>query len=200
MKKTFLLFVFLLLAGATAHAQFALGLKAGISSSSVDIKNASSNTAQFKEEDNITGFHAGAFARVQLGGFFVQPEGVFSASGGKVEIQEAVSGDKTVEEMGFSHLDVPVLVGYNFFKVARVYAGPVASILISSDFGEEKVDKYFDSADWGYQIGAGLDISKLTLDVRYERLTRTYADDDANKFDVAGKQVILSLGYKFIGN
>ncbi|WP_197464038.1 porin family protein [Rufibacter sp. DG15C] len=200
MKKTFLLFVVFLAALSSAQAQFALGLKAGISSSTIDIKNASSNTEQFKEEDNITGFHAGAFARVQLGGFFVQPEGVFSASGGKVEIQEAVSGNKTIEEMGFSHLDVPVLVGYNFMKVARVYAGLVASIMINSDFRDEEVDKYFDSADWGYQIGAGLDISKLTLDVRYERLTRTYADDAANKFDVAGKQIIFSLGYKFIGN
>ncbi|WP_345161591.1 porin family protein [Nibribacter koreensis] len=200
MKKTFFCFLFLLGVMVQAQAQFALGLKAGISSSSVDIKNASSNTAQFKDEDNITGFHAGAFARVQLGGFFVQPEGVFSASGGKVEIQEAVSGDKKVEEMGFSHLDVPVLVGYNFLKVARLYAGPVASILVSSDFGDEKIDQYFDSADWGYQVGAGLDISRLTLDVRYERLTRTYADDAANKFDVAGKQIIFSLGYKLIGN
>ena len=200
MKKIFVAFLFLLGTGTVAQAQLALGLKAGISSSSVDIKNASSNTAQFKEDDNITGFHAGAFARLKIMGFFVQPEAVFSASGGKVEIQEAVSGNKTVEEMGFSHLDVPVLVGYNFLKIGRVYAGPVASIMIGSDFGDEKVDKYFDSADWGFQVGAGIDISKLTADVRFERLTRTYADDAANKFDVAGQQIIFSLGYKFIGD
>ncbi|QHL86082.1 outer membrane beta-barrel protein [Nibribacter ruber] len=199
MKKIFVLFSFLVVTAATAQAQISLGLKAGISSSSVDIKNASSNTAQFKEDDNITGFHAGAFARIQYMGFHVQPEAVFSASGGKVEIQEAVSGDKTVEEIGFSHLDVPVLFGYTFLKVARVYAGPVASILINSDFGDEKVDKYFDSADWGFQVGAGLDISRLSADVRYERLSRSYADDASNKFDVAGQQIILSLGYKFIG-
>ncbi|MGV3539263.1 MAG: porin family protein [Rufibacter sp.] len=200
MKKLLLLSVILVTTAAVAQAQlFTLGVKGGVSSSSVDFKNAKGNVTQFKEGDNVTGFHAGAFARVSVLGFLVQPELVFSSSGGKIEQSSGsgTTGDQ-IQEVGFSHLDVPVLFGYSFFKIARVYAGPVASVLINSDFGDEKVSKYLDDADWGFQLGAGVDVSRFTADVRYERLTRAYKDE-TQSFDMAGQQVILSLGYKFIG-
>ncbi|WP_066837111.1 porin family protein [Rufibacter ruber] len=193
MKKLVLLLVVILTTGALAQAQmFTLGVKAGLSSSSVDFKDIKGTTSDFKEGDNITGFHAGAFARVSVMGFLVQPEMVFSSSGGKIES----AGD--VQDVNFSHLDVPVLLGYSFFKIARVYAGPVASILINSEFGNEKASKYLDTADWGFQVGAGVDISRLTADLRYERLTRSYANS-GESYDITGQQVIFSLGYKFIG-
>ncbi len=192
--------VLLLTGGMAAQAQlFTLGLKGGVSSSSVNVKNPKGTAMAFKEGDNITGFHAGAFARVSVAGFMVQPEAVFSTSGGKLEMPSGSGSAGTqVREVGFSHLDVPILLGYNFLSIARVYAGPVASILINSEFGEEKVSKYLDSADWGFQVGAGVDISRITLDARYERLTRTFSDG-GNSFDMAGQQVMVSLGYKFIG-
>ncbi len=179
-----------------ANAQiFTLGLKAGISSSNVDTDDATANLTQFKKEGSITGFHAGVFTRFNIVGFLLQPEVVLSSSGGKFEVPDdnSPNATTTVKEMGFTNLDVPILVGYKLL-FARAYAGPVASILIDSDFDGEDIKDSFDSADWGYQIGAGVDISRLTADVRYERLKRSYTDGS-----IRNQQVILSLGYKLIG-
>ncbi|WP_165864812.1 porin family protein [Rufibacter latericius] len=199
-----LLLVVLLSSGLMAHAQvFTLGLKAGVSSSSIDTKNPSANSiyTQFKEEDNITGFHAGVFTRFNLSGFILQPELVLSSSGGKFQVPDDNSGANatTVKEMGFTNLDLPILVGYKLLFL-RAYAGPVASVLIKSDFDAEDYKDSFNSADWGYQIGAGVDISRLTADVRYESLNRSYTDPNTGSVDFRNKQVILSLGYKIIGN
>ncbi|WP_205503952.1 porin family protein [Rufibacter psychrotolerans] len=198
MKKCFLLTAVLLFTGVMAHAQlFTLGLKAGISSSNVDLKNANANFSQLKEEGSITGFHAGVFTRFNVAGFLLQPEAVLSSSGGKFEVPDDM-GNTTVQEMGFTNVDVPLLVGYKLL-FARAYAGPVASFLIDSEFGTMDMKKAMDSADWGYQIGAGVDISRLTADVRYERLKRSYTDASTGSVDFRNQQVIFSLGYKLIG-
>src|SRR5690606_5006805 len=123
------------------------------------------------EDENITGFHAGAFGRVTVMGFLVQPEVLISTSGGKIEYDNG-QGGTTVEKMGFTNLDVAIMLGYQFSFV-RAYAGPVASLLINSDFGDDKLDKYMDAADWGFKLGAGIDTSKFNADIRYERLKRT---------------------------
>ncbi|WP_181305504.1 porin family protein [Rufibacter sp. XAAS-G3-1] len=198
MKKLLLLLVVLLFSGRMAYAQtFTLGVKAGISSSSVDFDNPSSNFTQFKEEDNITGFHAGVFTRFNVLGFMLQPEALLTSSGGKFQMPNADGTGTTVEEIGFTNLDVPILIGYKL-SFLRAYAGPVASVLIDSESDLEDYKEAFNSADWGYQIGVGVDISRLTADVRYERLNRPYTDANGT-VDVRNKQVILSLGYKLFG-
>ncbi|ALJ00966.1 porin family protein [Rufibacter tibetensis] len=198
MKKAFLLAAFLFFGGLAAQAQdvFTLGLKAGVSSSNVDFKNPSSSFEQFKEKESITGFHAGAFARLNVLGFLLQPEAVLSSSGGKFSMPDS-NGGTSVQEIGFTNLDLPIMVGYKL-AFLRAYAGPVASVMIKTDSDLEDYREAFNSADWGYQIGAGFDISRLTADVRYERLTRAYTDSNGS-VDFRNKQVILSLGYKLIG-
>ncbi|MBC3542253.1 porin family protein [Rufibacter sediminis] len=199
MKKIILLMTVLLTSGLMAHAQiFTLGVKAGVSSSKVDFKNASANFSQFKEDESITGFHAGVFTRFNLAGFLLQPELLLSSSGGKFQRPD-VNGGTKIEEMGFTNLDVPILVGYKL-SFLRAYAGPVASVLIDSDSEIEDVKESLNSADWGYQVGAGLDISRLTADVRYERLKRSYTNSNTGRVDFRNEQVILSLGYKLFGN
>lgn len=198
MKKYSLVFLFMLVTAFGAQAQvFTFGLKAGVSSSSVDVDNPKGSFMQFKQGDNITGFHAGAFTRLKVMGFLLQPEAVFSKSGGKLEYNDG-QGGTVVEKVGFTNLDVPIMVGYSFL-FARAYAGPVASVLIKSDIGKDDMKEYLNSADWGIQVGAGVDISRLTADVRYERLKRTYTDPTTGNIDFRNQQIILSLGYKLIG-
>ncbi|MFB9864818.1 porin family protein [Rufibacter immobilis] len=198
MKKIVFVLSLLLTTGLAAQAQiFTLGIKGGISSSSVDLKNPKGNFTQFKDDDNITGFHAGVFTRFNILGFMLQPEAVLSSSGGKFNRPDDL-GNTTIEEIGFTNLDVPILVGYKL-SFLRAYAGPVASVLIDSDSDLDEVKESLNSADWGYQVGAGVDISRFTADVRYERLKRSYTNAD-NSVDFRNKQVILSIGYKLIGN
>lgn len=198
MKKVVLLITLVFAANIFANAQFTLGIKGGLSSSGVDVKNANNTVTGLKDSDNITGYHIGAFTRVNLSNLFIQPEAYFASSGGKLEQNDFQNNNVDEIKARFNRLDVPILVGYKFLNVVRIQAGPVASVLVNSKLGDQNVKSYLDNADWGYQIGAGLDISNLTLDVRYENLNREYTSQTSS-FDMSNQQVIVSLGIKLLG-
>ncbi len=198
MKKLVLLLVLLISAGFAAQAQFTLGIKGGLSSSGVDVKNAKNTINQLKDSDNITGYHLGAFTRIKVSNIFLQPEAYFATSGGK--LQQTDVQNSTIEEVKarFTRLDVPLMVGVNFLKIARLQAGPVASVLVGSKIGDQRVKDYLDETDWGFQVGAGLDISNLTFDVRYENVKREFTDQNTS-FDLKNQQIIVSVGIKLFG-
>lgn len=187
--------------GMVAQAQVALGVKAGVSSSKVDIKDPKGSFAQLKEKDAVTGYHAGAFIRLKTGGILLQPEAVFTSSGGKVEVNNSQNGTnvQTTEKFTFNRLDVPILLGYSFFNVARIQAGPVASVLMEGKLADQSLKENLDKADWGWQAGLGFDIGHITADVRYERLKREYNNNQNGSFGVGNQQVIFSLGFKLLG-
>ena len=198
MKKTVLALLLLIASVGIAQAQFTLGVKAGVSSSNVDIKDPKNTFQQFKSTDAITGYHAGAFMRIKAGGILLQPEAVLSSTGGKVEVTE--NGVTTSEDFKFNRLDVPVLLGLSLFNVARIQAGPLASVLVKGKFQDQQLEDYMDRYDLGWQAGIGFDIGNFTTDVRYERVKREFTGNAQNgSFGVANQQVILSLGFKLIG-
>ncbi|AKQ45755.1 hypothetical protein TH63_09005 [Rufibacter radiotolerans] len=183
--------------GFLAQAQVSLGIKGGMSSSNIDIKDPQGSFQKFKEGGDIKGYHAGIFVRANVLGFMLQPEVLLSKSGGEIKYDDTQQGT-IVEKLGFTHLDVPLLVGYKlaFF---RAYGGPVASVLLDGDIGDDKIDQYLENSEWGYQVGGGIDISRFTADVRYESLKRSYNDANAGSADIKNNQVIVSLGYKLFG-
>ena len=198
MKKVIMLMV-LLFAGVAAKAQFQAGVKAGFSTANVDIQEVRNDPWQYARGENVTGYHAGAFARLQIAGLFVQPEAVLTSTGGKVEVSGTGSADVRVENFKFNRLDVPIMVGYNFLKVLRVQAGPVSSTLLSALQEEQNIKQYMANADWGFQAGVGLDIGSITADARYERINRQLTNPDQQSgMQVHNQQFIFSLGYKFI--
>ncbi len=198
MKKIAFIFVLLVGIGFSAQAQFTLGIKGGLSSSGVDVKNAKNTLNQLKDSDNITGYHLGAFTRLKIDNFFLQPEAYFATSGGKLE--QTDMQNSTIDEVKarFTRLDVPLMLGFSFLKVGRVQAGPVASVIVGSKIGDQRIKDYLNKTDWGFQIGAGVDISNLTLDVRYENVNRDYTNQNSS-FNLSNQQVIVSLGIKLLG-
>jgi hypothetical protein len=197
MKKIVLFSALFLFTGFLAQAQVNLGIKGGVSSSKIDIKDPQGSFQRFKEGDQINGYHAGIFVRANVLGFLLQPEVLLSKSGGELKYDDTQQGT-VVEKLGFTHLDVPLLVGYKmaFF---RAYGGPVASVLLDGDIGDDKIDKYLEKSEWGYQVGGGIDISRFTADVRYESLKRSYQDESSGSADIKNNQVMVSIGYKLFG-
>lgn len=204
-----LLFVVTLLAGAvTAHGQFfTAGLKAGINTTTDVFKNVSftdgNNQWQIMKNNAKVGFQVGAFARVKLLGFYVQPELYYSQS--RTEITIAQVGTTTVknEINKLNTLNIPILVGYKFGPL-RVNAGPVANIILSNTNVIENVSNLsqdMKTANWGFQAGVGVDILKtLTLDARYEgsmsRLGSAYntASGSSVNFGSHPQQFIFTVG------
>lgn len=156
---------------------FRLGIKGGVNLSSLNTSLITSGLNQFYLENakNQTGYVAGVYARVGRG-FFIEPEILVSAKGGTFNAKSAITGDKKLIDIQYTNIDVPLLLGIKFGHF-HLLGGPVASYQLSAN---ETVDGAFSNylgssisnglskSQLSYQVGAGLDLLGLTLDVKYE--------------------------------
>jgi hypothetical protein len=153
----------------SANAQknpFHIGLKGGANFSKLPISSSGISSKY------ATGFSAGAFTRIDISKVYVQGELLFTKKSSKYE-SNLFGGDKKVS---WSTIDVPVLVGYKLLNAdllnVRIFGGGVYSYTINDKASLFKqVDnsfKKFDKSNIGYQVGAGIDVGKLTFDLRYE--------------------------------
>ncbi len=210
----------LLIAGViTANAQFfTIGPKLGVASSEIELSEQISNPDFATAVDAINsgarslGYHAGLFARVTVAGFYVQPELLFTSTSGTLDITQA--GMEDVLNLTYNRVDVPVMLGKTFVKVFRVNFGPSFQIPLSSDVdysnlsqinldqaNQEGISNTFDnaynSATIGWQAGVGLDLWKLTVDLKYEGGFGAIADNIGSfPTDQRANQWILSAGIK----
>ena len=127
--------------------------------------------------DSRTGFAGGVYARFGKH-LFVQPEVLLSTKGGTFDI---VRNDRDVPvtqqvNVRFSSIDVPILIGLKGGPF-RIQAGPMASFRIGDNqklkdafhqYTSGGLNDALSQAVYGYQLGAGLDILGISLDVRRE--------------------------------
>lgn len=170
MKKTIILTLSIcLFTIGTASAQiipsFAFGVKGGLNYSTFPSNGIFNNS-------NRAGYLAGVWARVGGLGFNFQPE--LYVTGKNINVK---ADNTSVENKAkFTSIDVPLLVGGKIGALGlggRFYGGPVFSFTVNKDqsIGNAVSDatalRYKD-ANYGFQIGAGVDISSLSIDLRYE--------------------------------
>jgi hypothetical protein len=159
MKK--LAFVFL--AGfffASAHAQFAFGIKGGANISNVNGSDASGT-------NSLVGFNAGAYLKLPVTHHLsIQPEFDYSGEGFKV------SSSGITETQHENYIDIPVLLKYH---VAGVFieTGPQAGFLVSAKASAQGISENnkasFNSAEFAWVFGAGVKIpmTPISIDARY---------------------------------
>ena len=156
-----------------------------------------------------TGYVAGAFLRIG-GKFYLQPELILSAKGGNINILRSATNPSTnVVEISYTNVDVPLLLGYRL-EPLRLQAGPLASFNVSAGqslndalkaYTSNGTANAFKNAYYGYQAGAGLDIGKLSLDVRYEgSLSEVSFVDLSNRVNFSQKASLwqITLGLKLL--
>ncbi len=196
------------------QAQFLkFGVCAGLSSSSVhfsDVTNVISGTTKYNivASNARVGFHFGLFGRIKIANVFIQPELLFTSSGGQVKVTDVTDPANTtsvLKNQTFNKIDIPVLAGLKFGP-ARIEAGPVASFMLSqkADFLDAAAYKAdFKKATIGYQAGVGLDFFKtITIDLKYEGSLSKIGNgitvgNTSYPFDSRNSQFILSLGLFF---
>src|SRR5690554_6660283 len=185
--------IFFTIGGVNAQ-EFSIGPRVGLSQGNVEV-----NGDGFSKGNSKLGYHAGLFAR--LGGNFIylQPEVLYTNTGG--EFEERVQGVGEVKyEATFNRLDVPVLVGLKFADFFRVQAGPVASFMLNSevtqDVGNASLPDYKKST-LAYQAGIGVDVGNMILDLKYEGPLGKVSESIAGFVtDQRQNQLILSLGIR----
>ena len=116
-----------------------------------------------KDGKPSAGFKAGSLARVSLARKYIQPELLYTQFKNEYDV------DGQNLDVTKKRLDIPVNVGKRFLGIGHIQAGPVFSYyfddkLSVKDFTTAKQDDF----NVGMQIGAGVEVSKLLFDLRYE--------------------------------
>lgn len=203
MKK--LLFLLLLAATAIpAQAQFfQLGIRGGVSSYNVRYQDFTNINNVSIESNSDLGMHLGFYSRIQVLGFYVQPELLYTRTGS--QITTSTPNQTTTSDLRFQRIDVPVLVGKKFLGVFRGNAGPVFSSLIRADLTESNVKANISDAyrnnTVGFQVGVGVDIWKLVLDLKYEGSLGKFGESittggQSFTTDARPSQWLISVGYR----
>ncbi|MBU1821300.1 MAG: PorT family protein [Bacteroidetes bacterium] len=190
--------LFCLLGSTTSFGQakgFAFGVKGGMNLSQLSMGNflttrydgngnpyLAYNGQEVRDNiqeslDSRTGFVGGVYARFGKH-LFIQPEVLVSTKGGTFDI---IRNDNDIPvkqqvDVRFSNIDVPILIGLKGGPF-RLNAGPMASFRIGDNqklrdafrqYTSGGVNDALSQAVYGYQLGAGLDILGISIDVRRE--------------------------------
>jgi hypothetical protein len=200
MKKIILSLAIVMAVAAATQAQIIpsvqFGVKGGVNLSSL------SNSGSTFNSSNRAGFLGGIWTRFGALGFNVQPELYYTSK--NVNIQNSNNQSASAS---FKSIDIPVLIGTKigaFGFGGRFYAGPLFSFAIDrenslgSALGNATSFDY-KSSNFAITAGAGVDIRKISIDLRYEAgLTKqTYVDNSTN-YKTRVSLFNLTLGYAFL--
>ena len=200
MKKFILGTAFFALFGFTASAQtFDLGLKAGV--------NLAKLNSDFATEENRLGYQVGAFARIGSNSLYLQPELYFGSKGNKFVrvVQDNSTAVSAEGEVTFTTLDIPLLIGKKFGGDKlnfRLNAGPVVSFNLdekssfSAAFDQATDFKNYKDQTFGLQLGGGVDITNVTVDLRYETGLTNISQSD--RYKQKANVFLLSVGFKIL--
>lgn len=194
MKKTLLILVVVLFSTtAFSQAGSGFGIKAGLNyNGNGDYFDDAQNA--FENPDKNAGFHIGVYGK--LGNrIYVRPEIVYtSTSSGYNE------GDLKIKK-----LDVPVLIGTKIIGPLHVFAGPAFQYLLDTEFDGITFDDVENDFSVGLNLGAGVNLGKFGIDLRYERgfsenevsfINSNITNLNGDRVDTRPDQLILSFSLK----
>ncbi len=195
MKKTLLLAAFAMLS-ITAFAQndSGFGIKAGLNyNGNGDYFESVGDAA--REPDRNLGYHIGVFGKIKFSRLYVRPEVIYTRT----------KSEYTGGDFEMSKLDVPVLLGIRIIGPLHVFAGPAFQYILDSEFDGIGINDIESDFSVGAHLGAGVNLGKLGIDLRYER---GFSNNEAkfintnitalpdSRIDTRPDQLILSLSLK----
>jgi len=168
MKRKLFLVIFALSIASLSFGQkmFTFGPKVGI------IQNDLTTNWDTIKTAAKTNLEIGAFMRFSGAGIYFQPELLYVTKGGVIQ-----NSSMTVkQEVAIQAIDVPLMfglkIGAKSFNL-RFHGGPVCSFTVNKTIDTSHGDSFikeedFNDINYSAQVGAGIDVLFLSLDVRYE--------------------------------
>ncbi len=201
MKKLyFIVFLFSLTANNIKAQELEFGIKGGLSGSKLSLSQPQGSLPTYTFESNNT-INVGAYGRFvfPFAGIYIQPEFIFNSR---------ASNFKVFTEPAFYHkanyIDVPVLLGFRFLKIVRVYGGPNFQILTKqvTEIPSNNLDyvkKDLSKQSTGYQLGVGADLARLRLDLKWDFNNGSMGTPFTYKGDtptLTSRLITIQLGFK----
>ena len=193
MKKV-LIFLMVFTSG-TVLAQNGFGVKGGLNyGDNGEIEFADAMNAVENTESKI-GYHLGIFYRVGVAGFLLKPELLYTRTESSYKLSNGNA------DYNISKLDLPILVGTRLIGPVNVFAGPSLQYILENEFQDLSLDDLEKEFTIGAQLGAGVQLGSVGVDVRYERgLTKNEAEvlnldnpQGIRRVDSRANQFIVSL-------
>jgi hypothetical protein len=194
--KHLLLCAACLFLGTAAFAQkdSGFGIKAGLNyNANGDYFESVGDAA--RDPDRNVGFHIGLFGKLEISRLYVRPELVYTKT----------KSDYNGGDFNMSKLDVPVLLGAKVIGPLHVFAGPSFQYILNTEFDGIDIDDVENDFTVGVNIGAGVNLGKLGVDVRYERgfssneaefINTNITSVGPSRIDTRPDQLIVSLSLK----
>jgi hypothetical protein len=194
MKKAFFITTFLL-TGLISYAQSGsgFGLKGGLNyNGNGEFFDSAENA--IRNPDKNVGYHIGVFGK--LGNkLYVRPELVYTST----------TSGYNEGDLKLNKLDMPVLAGLKIIGPLNIFAGPSFQYILNSKFDGVTIDNIENDFTVGLNIGAGVNLGKLGIDIRYERgfseneidfINTNITSLTGDRVDTRPDQIILSLSLK----
>lgn len=195
MKKG--IFILMLMFSSAAIAQSGFGITGGVNYGDngeltyTDIRNAGDDVLE--GGDRQIGYHLGLFYRKEFSGFIFKPELLYTRT------KSSYVYNLENAEYKISKIDLPVLVGLEILGPINIFAGPSFQYILNNDFGGVEISNVENEFTVGAQLGAGIQLGGLGLDVRYERGLKQneaeFLDNQTGlqRIDSRPSQIIFSL-------
>jgi len=194
MRRT-LLTGLLVLCSAAAFSQTGpgFGIKGGLNyNANGDYFESAGEAA--RNPDRYVGYHLG-FSGKLGNDVYLRPEVVYTRT----------KSDYDGDDFKMSKLDVPVLLGVKVIGPLHVFGGPAFQYILDTEFDGISVDDVENNFTVGLNLGAGISLGNIGVDLRYERgfsnneasfLNTNITQVGASRIDTRPDQLILSLSLK----
>lgn len=147
--------------------------------------------------DNKAGYHFGLWAKFNLIGLYVRPELIYT----QLNNSYSNSTENVNTDFKTKKVDMPILIGTKIIGPLHIFAGPSFQYILKSDFSQNEFENISNkNFTAGLQIGTGLELGRLGVDVRWEK---GFSNDVDGKFlstnisvDNRPNQIIFGLSYR----
>lgn len=180
---------------ATTFAQSGsgFGIKAGLNyNGNGDYFNSAEQA--FENPDKNAGFHVGFYGKIG-NRIYLRPELVYTST----------TSDYDEGDLKIQKLDVPVLLGAKVIGPLHIFAGPSFQYILNTKFDGITFDDIENDFSVGLNIGAGVNLGKFGIDLRYERgftenevnfINANITNLNGDRVDTRPDQLILSFSLK----
>jgi hypothetical protein len=194
MKKTLLMVAFATVTAISfAQTDSKFGVKAGLNYNANGDYFESASAAAKNPSRNV-GYHIGFFGQIG-NNVYLRPELVYTST----------KSDYDNDDFKMQKLDLPLLLGTKVIGPLHVFAGPAFQYILDTEYDGITISDVKNDFTVGVNIGAGLNLGKLGIDLRYER---GFSDNEAtfintnlttvgeSRIDTRPDQLILSFSLK----